>query len=365
MSTTPAASRQNTTAARQPDFWKRYSPHGECPLSVTGSVLLHIPLILLLFFGWLIWGAATDSESSKPPKMDIVEVMPGGGGLGEIGTVGPGKNKTGPAGRAEGVEEGSIPPPPQLDLAKLKDFKLPKFDPKLDLPVPDEIPDIKEEGDPFKAMARQREYAEQLLAKQLYDASAKPGPTAGFKGGVKGGAAGGAGGPAGAGLGADPNAKYLSEQRRHELKWLIMASDDGEVHLKKLRALKVVLMIQLPSQPGYALRYDLSRGGVANAEKVRFVDDTKKVRWQNTSPKEMLALQKVLRLPEVPVCSVIYLPTELEADMARRELSYQGRQEFEIYKTVWDVRERDGVYDNEPYIVRQVTVDEMMRGKGR
>jgi hypothetical protein len=58
-------------------------------------------------------------------------------------------------------------------------------------------------------------------------------------------------------------------------------------------------------------------------------------------------------LRETPQFTVIYLPSGLEADMARKELAYEGRRESDILQTVWDVRERDGAYENEPYIVKQ------------
>ena len=68
----------------------------------------------------------------------------------------------------------------------------------------------------------------------------------------------------------------------------------------------------------------------------------------------MIPLAKALKLKEAPTVLVIVLPPELEADMARRELDHDGRLEHEIQQTIWDLKEREGAFDNEPYIVEQI-----------
>ncbi len=363
MSATPTVKRRVPSAGRQPDFWKRYSPRGEFPLSFTISVVLHIAVVFTVLYVLVRLNSENEGDGNKPSQMDIVQIESGGGGLGDIGSIGIGKNKTGVSGRTEGIPDGSRAP--TGELAKIQDFKFNDVKPDATLVDPDDPNITKDDGDPFEAIERQRIAAEKILNSQYVDRNAKSGVGDGFKGGSKGGPPGGAGGPPGPGLGKGTGGGTggtLNEQRRHELKWQILASEDGEVHIRKLQALKVTLLVELPSMRGYALRYDLSKPGL-QPEKIKFVDDPNKVRWQNKTPKELVALATVLRLPEVPVRSVIYLPLDLEADMARRELSHQGRAEWEIYKTIWDVRERDGVYDNEPFIVQQVLVTDMFRKK--
>jgi hypothetical protein len=118
--------------------------------------------------------------------------------------------------------------------------------------------------------------------------------------------------------------------------------------------LQVTLLVPLlKTKPGYMMRFDLSKPTLVG-ELVAAADDSNKVRWKNANAEEMVTLAKVLNLPEIPHFTVIYLPSGLEADMARKELAFEGRPESEILKTVWDVRERDGAYENEPYIVKQL-----------
>jgi hypothetical protein len=339
-----AAPGSKSSKASQPNFWKHYSPHGECPLSFVGSLLLHVlvPVGILLL---LVWGPGSDGENSKPPQMDVVEVEAEGLGGGTGGTgVGPGALSTGAPGRHEGAASRKLDgdnAPLKIQDIKLKD--LPPSD--LKLQAWNDSPEAKD-GDILAYLDRERRMGEQILANQEAAGSASK---AGGAGGPKGP---GFGKGQGVGQGTSKTGSILTDQRRRELRWKILASADGDVHLKKLQALKVTLLIPLRSKPGFALRYDLSKPSI-QGEEIRFADDSAKVRWQNSDPKEMVALAKVLRLKEVPIVSVIYLPSALEKDMAIRELTHEGRQEYEIKETVWDVRERDGSFENEPYIVQQ------------
>jgi hypothetical protein len=337
-----------------PTFWKRYSPHGECPLSFTGSVLLHlIPVGLLIALGAWIW-PRTD-ENAKPPIVTVLEVEGGGGGLGGLG-VGPGKLDSGDPGRHEG---GAGNKGQQFKAVKVGDFKFKELDKILLVPPDFEKSAEAESGDFPAYFQREQEFGQKALDSQLKNANGGDGPK-GFAGGDKYGPEGGAGGSKGPGKGNKqgpgqgdkPYGGVLTEQRRRELRWTILASADGPTHLKKLQALKVTLFVPVPSEPGYAYRYDLSKPTL-RFEKVKFVDDAKKVRWVNKNDHEMGPLAKALKLSFVPPFTVIYLSSELEAAMARRELE-RGVPEHMIERTYWDIEERDGGYDDIPYIKEQV-----------
>jgi hypothetical protein len=347
MSTPATAARPAQTKPSQPTFWKRYSAHAECPISFAGSVLLHtlIPLGILLL---VIMGPGRDGENNKPPQMDMVEIEGEGGGLGGT-SVGPGSNSSGTPSHTEGPS--STTPEPVTASAQTPQFQL-KDLPKFDLTMPPAWDDSVEpkDGDILAFLERERAQVEKILASKSNELTTKSGGAGG----------GGAGGPKGPGLGKgkgtsrgnSPTGGVLTDQQRHSLRWQINASYNGKEHLMKLQALKAVLVIPLSSQPGTALRFDMSKPGMA-PQHIKLQLEEEKVRWFNTDQTELRSLAQELKLPEVPKVSIIYLPPSLEADMARRELAYQGAQENEIEKTIWDVRLIDGSYENTPQIVEQ------------
>src|SRR5579862_2326343 len=131
MPSSSTSTRAATGNASQPSFWKHYSPRGECPISFAGSVLLHalVPLAIVLL---VVWGPGRDSENSKPPQMDVVEIEGGGGGLGG-NSVGPGKLDSGKPGRSEVASNTVAPqsaPNVKIDDIKMKDL------PTLDIAMP-------------------------------------------------------------------------------------------------------------------------------------------------------------------------------------------------------------------------------------
>ena len=329
--------------------------------AIVGSLLLHALGLLALALA-VVWGAGIESEKSKPPQMDVVEIEGGGGGLGGIGE-GPGMLATGKAGRKEAVTNSGAPSS-KLDI-KDEDIKF-KDLPKLDavMPVFDNSPESKD-GDILAYLERERVLAEKILATQPFDPAIKPGG-AGVPGGTGGPKGPGLGNKKGPGKGTGATGPVLTEQRRRELRWILfVASEDGDDHLKKLQALKVTVFIPLRRKPGYVMRYDLSKPTV-HGEEIRFVDDANKVRWftrhvdfnGNPEPrgkKQAEALARVLGAPELPDQVIISLPSDLEKDMARRELLFEGRHESEIASTLWGVRKQvDGNYENEPYIMKQI-----------
>ena len=353
--TAPATANRST----EPTILQRYSPRGECPLSFAGSALLHVGLVVgiavLAYFG-----LASSSDSAKPPEMDVVEIEGGGGLPNSIadnkdpGGSGDTNNRERAGQRQAGNPRvGDLKIKQRFEFTKLgkEDFKLDQSTDLLDGP-----------GGVFDKLDREQVLGQKILDRESgtgnsngTGTASKGAPGSPGKGGPGSGSGdgSGAGKGKGPGKGANPKGVLFTDQRRRELRWQILASTNGEVHLKKLQALQVTLLIPLQHQPGFMLRYDLSKPTLVG-QRVRAEDDSKKVRWKNANQEEMRALAKVLNLQETPQFTVIYLPPSLEADMARKELAFEGRRESDILKTVWDVRERDGAYENEPYIVTQL-----------
>jgi hypothetical protein len=366
MAAATTTERKTSQPVIEPSIWKRFSPRGECPISIASSFLLHVG-VLALIIAWILWNLGDlGNTSSRPPEMDIVEIEGEGGGLGGK-SMGSGALDTGIPGRREGAENVKEMKRNQPGALIPKDSELAKL-PNLELDPPpaqpDETPPVKD-GNPWYELDVQRKLNEKMLDQENKKQVGQVG--AGMKNGDTNAAPGGAGGLKGPGVGKNKAGKegkgqsltgqILNTQRRRELRWNIrVASTDADVHLKKLQALKAILIVPLQSQPGYALKFDLSKPTIGAGEKVRAEDDFGKVRWSSKgelSPIAAASLAKALKLPEVPSFTVIYLPKSIEDAMAERELNFMGRQEHEILQTIWDVRQRDGVYENEPYIVQQ------------
>src|SRR5439155_4446207 len=78
-------------------FWNRYSPHHEAPLSGVTSTILHLlALLLLLGIIWMQNMLKTD-ELYNPVPVDVVRMKLGGGG-GTVGGIDGGKGGNGEEG---------------------------------------------------------------------------------------------------------------------------------------------------------------------------------------------------------------------------------------------------------------------------
>jgi hypothetical protein len=359
------ATKQSRITSAEPGFWQKHSPRGECPISVACSVVLHVGVLALIVIiaMRLLWPGDPANDPNRPPEMQNVEIEGLGGGDGG-NSKGIGSKDTGPPGKKEGIETVKTGNHP-TEGGKPSDIKL-KDIPKIDWipgsPKPDDSI-ASDKGDPFAKLDQEKRWGEEMLAAAMADTGKTGGAQGpGMKGGDQAGPQGTAGGKKGPGIGNNPKGGagrgdsktgvIFTEQRRREFRWTILASDDGDTHLKKLQAMKVVLMIPL-RKPGRALRFDLTKPSLVGTE-VPAEDDSNKVRWKNDIAGEMVGLAKALHLKDVPPFAIIYLPSELERSMATKELSFQGRREEEILKTVWDVRQLDGVYENHPSIVKQI-----------
>jgi hypothetical protein len=342
-------------------FWVRYSPHHEAPLSLVASLSLHVSAVLLLVL-LALWAVSAPDSPAAPPRMDLAEIE--GGELGvELG-VGVTPKGSGPKGSdAENVaesggDESRTRAKGQTEFAKLGEVKgIP-----LTFRASGKKPSDGEGEDPFPELDKAARQATERILK----ATQPPPPAkgAGEKGGrgddkkvgpdgPKGNGGGGKGSGTGSGAGKSTSGPVLTEQGRRQLRWQILASADGKVHLDKLKALKVTLVAPT-RDPGLFTVYDLQRTPLAPKTSKRLEEHADKVWWVNRDPVEVQGLARVLGLRETPPCFVIFLPKALEDRMAQLELQYQGAREGQIEKTVWDVPLREGRYASEPQVVKQL-----------
>ena len=376
MATTPAKSAPKNTPGQPqqpPDerFWKRYSPHHECPVSITGSIALHVLVAAILagaipFLSFSCVDNRTDGPAA-PPRMELVEIMGGDPGLDGLGVgkdlLGGGAkgDKTENVENATGGENKITPKGPQIPIAALKDpLKAPEL--RLDS-NPNEPPELDDGGEAFAALDQAAKRAAQDIIRATQP---KPAPSSGGsknKTGKGPGKKRGNGGPAGrgtgrgtgvgAGTGTSPYGRVFTNQQKRQMRWQILASPDGRIHLAKLQALKVTLVMPT-RRAGIFTIFDLTGSKPVRKETRRLADQAAKVWWTNRDPTEVQALARVLRLRDVPHCFVIFLPKALEDRMVQLEEEYQGAREDQIEKTIWDVPLRNGRYASEPQVVQQI-----------
>jgi hypothetical protein len=368
MAQAPASSDTRPVAAKRPQappderFWKRYSPHYELPLSFVIAVSLHVAAVLLLVFT-AIWFVASSDSPQAPPRMDVVEIMGGDPGIDGLGVgntpAGGGDKKVDAENVGEPDAGKTSTPPKQTQLAALQEPAK-----GAELKIPDagtEPPDPDGADEAFAGLDKAtRQATEDIInATRPSPAPAKGSTNKGGKnpGPAKSGTGGrpnrgtGIGNRTGPGKGRSPYGQVLTDQRKRQMRWQILASTNGQIHLAKLKALRVTLV--MPTlKPGEFQIFDLERSLRPQYTK-RLEEQADKVWWTNRDPVEVATLAQVLAVPKPP-CFVIFLPKALEDRMVQLEGEYQGAREEQIEKTIWDVPLRNGRYASEPQVVRQI-----------
>src|SRR5207302_10748926 len=66
-------------------FWTRYSPHHELSLAGMTSFFIHALVIGLMTLAAFWYLFQRESETNKPPSMDVVQVAGGGDGFEGLG----------------------------------------------------------------------------------------------------------------------------------------------------------------------------------------------------------------------------------------------------------------------------------------
>lgn len=347
-------------------FWKCYSPNGELPLSSVVSVTGHALLFGLLVFGAIFASLIVQEEAFRPPRMDVVEIT-GGGGVGGMGGPGLGgvpSNGNGGKTEVAQADPSSYKPDPKTQDPELKQNIETK---KLEIPDEKDPTPITNDANALfaelKKEATRLDKAREELAKALKIPKSSlnsAGKTGGVRnsGGGSPGTGGGRGGGQGTGFGTgvgpgggtDPNGKLLTKTQRREMRWEVDFSGSGLEHLKKLKALKIMLAVPTPQQ-GYFRVFDFSGSG----PRIRLDDLSgykNKVKWFNVHAPSLTQLSKVIQLHYVPKYVIVFLPPEVEEEMARLEVAYQGKPENLIRFTRFEIRLRnDGTYG--PVVVAQ------------
>jgi hypothetical protein len=306
-------------------FWKRYSPHGELPLSGAGSFALHALVVgLLVLLGFLgVWF----TRPSRTLPVEAVQVAPGGGGTlnGVEGSKGPGR-------RAEVVDEQN---------RQAGDQKVP-LPPQLAHPQKQPSPPLFKEGErplsPNPEAMKAIEHLKAAAQSKRNDGA----PVGRGRGGPGGGGTGPGPGPGGASR--PPNPRML--------RWsLLFNTQTGEDYVRQLRGLGAILAVPVKEgdRPEYRLVRNLSRRPAQLLDED--LSQIKRIYWTDNNPRSVQEVMSTLGLRERPSHFVAFMPQELEQKLLRLEKAYSGLEEDQIHETKFRIAERGGQF--EPEVIEQ------------
>jgi hypothetical protein len=321
-------------APPEEQFWQRYSPHHEFPLSTVSSVAIHAFVLLMLF----LMGKLLFEMLNKPSPP-----------LGEVPTiVGPGGGKGRPDGgdqRAPGVPGDDPLVEDPGNAKKDQPAAAPEPRPRLDpsaIPVTPLPP--KEQGDRLLDDAQHAvEESSRINTKTRNRLRKALGP------GGKDTGPGGSDNGKDIGIG-DKTGRGTRSPREERMDRWIMVFDtySGEDYARQLAGLGAILAI--PRDDGqYAIIYDLSKRPVEL--KHDDIDSIKRIWWEDNKRESITPLCSALGIKPTPTHVVAFFPEDLERKLLKIELQYNGLREEQIKETRFKIRKTAGGY--EPVVVEQ------------
>jgi len=302
------------------EFWQKYSPHYEFPLSSVGSVAMHIAgLVIFLGALWLL-ARMTISDKTPVPMRPMV--------MGEEGD-GTGKAGSGGGHPMEDItpfempKERSIPEAKLNDTVKdLKDF-LPRVPSEAEGLRPEDLPQV-------KSLAQLDEALRRKLG----------------QGGRKGTGEGPGNGINDVPGSGSNNAGDATNSTSRAVRWeLIFKTESGRDYLNQLAAMKATVVVPYPPdwKSSKAFR-DVGREKVA-AEEFR-MEDMPGLYFVDDDPGSAAKIAKTLGLDFEPPVFIAFFPKDIEEELAAKERAYRNRKESEIFSTKFKILVRD----NKPVI---------------
>jgi hypothetical protein len=328
MSATATADPAKKPGPPEEQFWVRYSPHYEMPLSWVGSGTVHaLALGVLLLTGLAI----SFLKDNNPLPIDSVRVGGGGGDTNGHG------NKRG-TGDGEAINAPKVPDERKFDK-KVEADELPKGeDPVLALP---ELPDNATQIEKLREMAR-------INAEEIKKSLRRP------KGEGGPGAGGGDGRGDGPRKGNDngPGDGDKQDKRVVRMHRWTMTIDirTGADYAKQLRSLGVMIAVDLPDDPGAVCVYTPIKPNASG--RVTKLKDIHRMPWFDRRPESVGLLCGYMGISPTPPRLIAYMTEEMEENLLRLELKAAGGvEENKIVETVFKIEPRGDHY--EPIVASQ------------
>jgi hypothetical protein len=328
-STVPSPSRSSTPPEEQ--FWQRYSPHYEFPLSSATSVGLHILVFLLLALG--AWWIARMTSAEQRPLSDVPVVVAGPGNRPAGGSGSPRAGSGAPdlveeKGSNDNAAAKPNAEPPRKDLP-----------PRSPAPTPIVPPASDEESKRhlIDRAHRSSEETQKRLVEGLRSGKDKPGP---------------------GGIGKDKQVGDFEglgtpEKRVERMgRWvMVFETVNGDDYARQLAGLGAILAV--PERDGENVTYSVYRDLHARPAhgKIEDIAEIHRGWWEDTKRESITPLCQALGIRPVPDHILAFFPPNLERRLLSMELQYKGLKEEQIERTWFKVRKTGTGY--EPIVTDQ------------
>jgi len=331
-------------------FWKRYSPHHEAPLSGISSVATHVVLILMiLLIAWVASKVRGEDENRSLP-VDVVRVQfPGGGGSPGGRGSGPGvdepaqEENPGTEQKSSDQKPPAEEPPPKLSVAQRKGIEAEYNDKHLER--------IFEKGGVTPATKALFDLERDIREKLRSNVNPAVGQGGSRRGGGKDiGQDKGSGGGDRGGSGA------LNQREKRQLRQdLTFRTCDGFDYLNQIYGLGGYVAI--PHNPRQFLVFPNLKN--LRETKVEDIEKFKDMYRIDNEPKSVAGVSMALGLPEVPPYFVAFFPAKLEKKLLDREMVYLQKHygkndENLILKSKFDVTRSGAGYD---FVLREMILN--------
>jgi hypothetical protein len=306
-------------------FWVRYSPQHEFPLSNVISIALHV--VVLVLIALLAWQLAPKGVH----KVEVEAIRLAGGG-GRADGVPEGKPGSGPAPVEAGGTETNPEATPSAEEIQRPDLE--KRAPK----VADNNPNATRAFDPT-ALPNSKAF-DSLNANLRLKLQAGLAPQGRGGEGSGGGQGKGVGTSTGDGTGTGKGAT-LSQREKRMVRWTMMFNtNNGPDYLTQLAGLGAILAIPVnedDSKPDYRLVHDLK----AKPAELKQEDLSKmdRIYWIENKPQSVRDIMSALGLSIHPSHFVAFMPKELEDKLQEMEKqAARGKPEDAIKETKFRVK---------------------------
>lgn len=326
----PTKAKTGQLAPPEEQFWKRYSPHHEFPLSLSSSVVLHLMGLAILIFGAILLLRFIPNTAVA---VDAVTIAGGGGNPDGIG------NDRGDGAVLPGKEVVESDKPPEKMAKNVPSEKLQTPDATTPPLVTEPSKDDRMVDQNAEAMSNQaasvRSKAKEKLAAYLAG-----------KGQGGSGMGGGKGKGRGTGEGdlEGPGKSTQTQRDRRRARWTMVFNTrggQGQDYLKQLDALGAILAVPT-SGDNYLVIRDLKEKPVRSV--VEDIRQFNMIWWVDDMPQSVHSLAAALGIP-VPEHFVAFFPLALEQELLQKEQQAYRGNEDDIVETRFRVEWRSGHYE--------------------